>query len=325
MNILITGAGGFIGSALCNELSAQGMKVKALARRHVRLAEDVEVIIGDLEDTFALSDLLAGIDVVVHLAGRAHQLNESLLNPLELYRKVNRDLTVALAESAVQAGVKRFVFISSIGVNGLDTTIEPVNELSVPNPVRDYAISKFEAEQRLSYLLEGKMELVIVRPPLVYAANAPGNFRRLLRLVKLGVPLPFAKVTAKRSMISLANLLSFLNVAINHPSAANQLFLVSDGDDIALPEILECLASGMQRNIFLVPVPLQMLRFGMALMRKEMLYKQLCGCFLIDSSKARTLLDWKAPFSAKHELLLAARQFMISSGAETGMGKGSYK
>lgn len=317
MKVFITGASGFIGSALCDELASQDVHIRALVRQHTSLAEGVEVIIGDLEDNSSIAEMLVGIDVIVHLAGRAHQLNERISDPLELYRKVNRDLTVALAESAIKAGVKRFVFVSSIGVNGLDTTTEPVNELSAPTPVRDYAISKFEAEQRLSSLLEGKMELVIVRPPLVYAANAPGNFRRLLRLVKLGVPLPFAKVTAKRSMISLANLLSFLNVAIVHPSAANQLFLVSDNDDVALPEILECLASGMQRNIFLVPVPLQMLRFGMVLLRKEMLYKQLCGCFLIDSSKARTLLDWKAPFSAKHELSLAARQFMMSSKADS--------
>jgi nucleoside-diphosphate-sugar epimerase len=273
---------------------------------------------GDLDDVSSLTRSLIDVDVVVHLAGRAHQLKESLSDPLETYRRVNRDLTIALAELALQAGVKRFVFVSSIGVNGLDTTFEPVNELSVANPVRDYAISKFEAEQGLTDLLKGKMELVVIRPPLVYAGNAPGNFRRLLRLVKLGVPLPFARVNAKRSMISLANILSFLNLAIAHPGAADQLFLVSDGDDVALPEILECLASGMQRRVFLVPVPVEMLRFGMALLRKEMLYKQLCGCFLIDSSKAQKLLGWKAPFSAKHELSLAARQFMIAGKADSG-------
>jgi nucleoside-diphosphate-sugar epimerase len=311
MKILVTGAGGFIGSALCEELAAQDMQVRALVRNARSLGAGVEVVQGDLADPVSLRDSLKGVDVVVHLAGRAHQLTEVVDDPLAAYREVNRDLTLSLAELALQEGVKRFVFVSSIGVNGADTTFEPINEMSSVNPVRDYAISKYEAEQGLSLLLKGKMELVIVRPPLVYAGNAPGNFKRLLRLVNVGVPLPFSKVTAKRSMISLANLISFLKLAIVHPNAADQLFLISDGYDVSLPEILNCIALGMQKKAILVPVPLSMLRFGMMLVRKEMLYKQLCGCFLIDSSKAQNLLGWKAPFNVQDELSLAARQFII--------------
>ncbi|WP_027924131.1 NAD-dependent epimerase/dehydratase family protein [Pseudomonas sp. URMO17WK12:I12] len=312
MKILVTGAGGFIGSALCKELSSQGMQVTALLRKWRDLGVGIQVVCGDLADSALVEEALKGIDVVVHLAGRAHQMKEVVSDPLLAFREVNRDLTIALAELSMKAGVKRFVFMSSIGVNGADTTAEPITEMSEANPVRQYAVSKFEAEQALSSLLKGKMEFVIIRPPLVYAANAPGNFKRLLRLVKLGVPLPFGKVAARRSMISLANLVSFIKVAMVHPNAADQLFLVSDGVDVSLPEVLESLALGMQRKLVLVPIPLGFLRFGSILLRKKMLYTQLCGYFLIDSSKAQTLLGWKAPFDVRSELSLAAKEFMIA-------------
>lgn len=313
MKVLVTGAGGFIGAALCKELSAQNMQVTALMRRWRDLGADVQVVCGDLADAKFIQESVRGIDVVVHLAGRAHQMKEAASDPLSAYREVNRDLTLSVARAAIESGVKRFVFMSSIGVNGADTTVEPISEKSAANPVRQYAVSKFEAEQELSLLLKDKVELVIIRPPLVYGGHAPGNFNKLLRLVKLGVPLPFGKVTAKRSMISLRNLVNFISVAMVHPSAANQLFLVSDGVDVSLPEILECIASGMQHKLVLVPVPLSVLRFGSILFRKELLYKQLCGYFLIDSTKAQTLLAWKAPFNVRSELSLAAREFMIAN------------
>jgi nucleoside-diphosphate-sugar epimerase len=312
MKVLVTGAGGFIGSALCKELSSQKMQVVASMRTWRDLGEGIEVVCGDLGDSEFTKQSLLDVDVVVHLAGRAHQMKEMLSDPLTLYREVNRDLTLNLAELAMEAGVKRFVFISSISVNGADTTTNPINETSTANPVRPYAVSKFEAEKALSLLIKGKMELVIVRPPLVYAGNAPGNFNKLLRLVKLGMPLPFGSVIAERSMISLANLVSFIHAAVIHPNSADQLFLISDGVDLTLPDILHCLASGMQRKIVLLPVPLNLLRLGSVLLRKEMVYKQLCGYFLIDSSKARTLLGWKEPFNARDELSRAAREFMIA-------------
>jgi nucleoside-diphosphate-sugar epimerase len=317
MRVLVTGAGGFIGAALCRELSSRQMHVIASMRTRVDLGGTIDVVCGDLADPNFVFTSLQGIDVVVHLAGRAHQMRERVADPLSLYREVNRDLTLNLAELALKAGVKRFVFISSIGVNGVDTTIEPINENSKASPVRPYAVSKFEAEEALTLLLKGKMELVIVRPPLVYGGNAPGNFNKLLRLVKLGIPLPFASVTAKRSMVSLGNLVSFIHSAVVHPDAADQLFLVSDGVDVTLPEILNSLASGMQRKVVLIPVPMSLLRFGSVVLRKEMVYKQLCGYFLIDSTKARTLLGWKPPFNVQDELSRAAREFMIAEKSRT--------
>lgn len=312
MKIFVTGAGGFIGSALCKELAGQGVEVTGLVRNWRDLGEGVQIVCGDLADSILIENALEGIDVVVHLAGRAHQMKEVVADPLSAYREVNRDLTINLAGLAIKAGVKRFVFMSSIGVNGADTTLEPITEMSQANPVRQYAISKFEAEQALTSLLRGKMECVVIRPPLVYAGNAPGNFKRLLGLVQLGMPLPFGKVTARRSMISLNNLVSFIKLAMVHPDAADHLFLVSDGQDIPLPEVLECLALGMQRKLRLVPVPLSVLRFGSVLLRKEMMYTQLCGYFLIDSSKAQSVLGWKAPFDVRSELSLAAKEFMIA-------------
>lgn len=310
MKVLVTGASGFIGSALCKELAESGMTVTALLRNRMPETMDVLQVICELDDTTAISEALIGVDVVVHLAGRAHRINEKLADPLAVYRKINCDKALSIAELAVSANVKRFVFISSIAVNGVETGSEAINEFSEPRPVKAYAISKFEAEMKLARLLEAKMELVIVRPPLVYSAHAAGNFQRLLRLVDLGVPMPFSRVTAKRSLISLVNLISLLKLTITHPKAANELFLVSDGVDLALPEILRALAEGMNRRLIIFPVPVSLLHFGAIVLRKEHLFSQLCGSYLINSSKARSLLNWTPSYDVRKELSLAAKDYL---------------
>lgn len=312
MKVLVTGASGFIGTALCKELALGGAEVIAPVRRHTPELAQFQQIVCELDDFVKISEALVGVDVVFHLAGRAHNLNETLSDPLAVYRKVNRDLTVSLAELAVKARVKRFVFVSSIAVNGIETGPTPINELSEPHPVKAYAISKFEAEKELVRLLKNEMELVIIRPPLVYSGHAPGNFQRLLKVVNLGMPLPFSSVTAKRSIIALSNLVEFLKLAMIHPKAANELFLVSDGMDVSLPEMLQSLASGMKKRLFIFPVPVGLLHFGAIVLRKEALFKQLCSNYLIDSSKARTLLSWTPSHDVKSELSLAAKEFIAA-------------
>jgi nucleoside-diphosphate-sugar epimerase len=309
MKVLITGASGFIGASLCKNLDKGGAEVIALLRRSVPELAGIQQVICELDDIDKIRQALNGVDVVVHLAGRAHQLNEKLSDPLAVYRKINRDLAVSIAGLAVEAQVKRFVFMSTIAVNGAETGLTPVNELSEPRPVKAYAVSKYEAEKELVKLLKGKMELVIVRPPLVYSGRAVGNFERLLKVVKAGIPLPFARVTAKRSVISLANLMEFLTLVLTHPKAANELFVVSDGVDVSLPEMLHSLAEGMGKRSNVFSFPVKVLHFGAVLCGKEALFSQLCGPYLIDSSKSRILLNWTPSHNVKDELSLAGKEF----------------
>ncbi|VVP12032.1 N-acetyl-alpha-D-glucosaminyl-diphospho-ditrans, octacis-undecaprenol 4-epimerase [Pseudomonas fluorescens] len=311
MKVLVTGASGFIGQSLCEHLQSSGLSVRAQMRRRQASAADYDCLIGELDDPAFLPIALAGVDVVIHLAGRAHQFGKDAAN-LNAMMAVNRDLTVRLAAEAERNGVKRFVFVSSIGVNGVETDSASIDERSPPNPIKDYALSKHEAEIALSarYIDQsGPMDLVIIRPPLVYAANAPGNFRKLLKLVDKGIPLPFSGVANQRSMISLNNLTDFMRVCATHPSAGGELFVVSDGQDFSLPEILQALFEGKSKAPRLFYFPVTLMSAAARLVGKGALMTQLCGSFVINSEKARTLLNWVPPFSARDELVKSARDF----------------
>ncbi|AZD09715.1 UDP-glucose 4-epimerase [Pseudomonas chlororaphis] len=313
MRILVTGASGFIGRALCSDLEASGLSVRALMRNYSSSVDEYECLYGELNDKNFLTRALSDVDVVVHLAGKAHQFGRASKN-LEALLEVNKDLTLELASVAEKSKVKRFIFISSIGVNGVETGSVPVCELSPANPIKDYAVSKYEAERALIERYTGsEMELVIIRPPLVYAANAPGNFQRLLKLVKIGVPLPFSGISNKRSMVSLNNLTDFIKICTVHPAAAGQLFLISDGDDLSLPEILEALSVGMGRNSRLFYFPVSIMSAVSRLVGKGALMTQLCGSFILNSSKARTLLNWTPPYSSRDELIKSARNYRLLS------------
>lgn len=318
VKILVTGANGFLGSALTRSLSGRHdyRVVGTVRSKHAAIEPDISLkIVGDLGPDTRWQETLAGIDVVIHTAARAHVLNEKSVNPQMEFTRVNVDGTLTLARHAGDAGVKRFIFISSIGVNGASTTSEPFTEKMIPNPHAMYAVSKYEAELALIDLCHKMgMELTIIRPPLVYAANAPGNFARLLKIVRAGYPLPLASVKNQRSFIYLENLVDFISCCIEHPLAANETFIVSDGEDISTPQLIRTLAAGMNKSILLFPVPNFLLQAGSKLLGREPVYQQLCGSLQVDISKAKRLLDWAAPFPLKNALAITAEQFMnISS------------
>lgn len=309
--VFVTGAGGFIGRALCEDLVRLGITVRALVRRQGSEVAGVEYIFGTLEDGNVIRRALKGVDCVIHLAGRAHQLNDSSKKPLEEFRRVNRDATIGLAKICLSQGVKRFIFISSIGVNGSNPGQVVISECSGVFPDKDYALSKLEAERGLKLLFsDTATELVIIRPPLVYGGKAPGNFMRLLKLVHSGLPLPFGAVQNQRSMISLRNFTSFILICIHHPLAANELFLISDGVNISLPDMLRCLSDGMGQKVRLINIPVLFLYLCAGFMRKKSLVDQLCGSFLVDSSKAGALLGWKAPHDVHDELARAGKEYI---------------
>lgn len=294
MNILITGATGFVGRALISRLEADQRHhiVGSVRKSNSEVVGSAKMVdVGEISERTDWATALENVDVVIHLAGRAHVLNDA--DNILAFDRVNVDGTLRLAEQALELGVKRFIFISSIGVNGSQTHGEAFTESSAVAPHAVYAESKRKAEDLLRDKLDkSMMELVIIRPPLVYAANAPGNFQRLLKLVASGIPLPFAITNNKRSMVSLNNLTDFITLCIEHPAAGSETFLISDGVSVSTKEIVTLLAEGMEMKARLFPLPDCLARLAFTILRKPTIYTQLYGSLVIDPSKARTLLGW---------------------------------
>lgn len=319
MAILLTGGTGFVGRLVTARLAKHhAVVVPFLSTVHTQHEQPsvTYVNVARLPETDRWGSALNGCETVVHLAGRAHVLRESAADSLAAFRKVNVEGTLSLARLARDNGVKRFVFVSSIGVNGGRTTGSSVTEESVAAPHADYALSKWEAEQGLWDVVRGTdMELVIIRPPLVYAGHAPGNFARLLKLVAAGVPLPLGLVRNQRSMVALENLVDFLVLCIDHPDAANELFVISDGQDVSTPQIIQYLAQGMNKSPRLFPMPPSVLNAGARLLGKGNMYSQLCDSLVVDSSKARRLLGWRPVISTGDGLKKAGHEFLSARAA----------
>ena len=296
MKLLITGATGFIGKSLVAELMRQNFNISIAVRQKSNLFPDKvkQFVVGDFESNPDFSTSLAEVDCVIHLAGKAHVLDKSKVSVLDGFRKINSELTLNLAKQAVMAGVERFIFLSSIGVNGNKST-KPFLEDDAPNPQEPYAISKHEAEKGLLQLAENSnLEVVIIRPPLVYGNNAPGNFGRLLQWAgaRFMLPLPLGAVNNARSLIAIDNLVSFIIVCTLHPKAANEIFLISDNDNLSTTQLLKNIAKAFNKKSLLLPVPISWMIFVAKLLGKEADAVRLFSSLVIDSSKARDLLDW---------------------------------
>ena len=308
-NVLVTGANGYLGQGLVQNLTEQGYSVRATARKAPPRALSGEFIVADLLASSALDDLVESVDCVVHLAGLAHVVGRKSAD-IETFRETNCTMTLQLAERALQSKVRRFIYISSIGVNGACTGLDPFTEASTVAPHANYAVSKLEAEQGLWELAQsGRMDVVIIRPPLIYSASAPGNFGRLMRLIGASMPLPFALTKNERSMIALENIVDFITLCIDHPAAANELFLIADDASVSTPQLIRYLAEGMGKKALLFPFPDSLIRFGAGVVGLGSVYTQLCGSLVIDSSKAQSILGWRPKVKPEKALVRAGEVY----------------
>ncbi len=305
MNLLVTGANGFVGRALCSETSARGLEVLGIIRHQGQLPIGVKSIaVGEIDDNTDWQSVLSGCDVVLHLAARVHVMQEYLEDPLAEFRRVNVGGTERLARSAVAAGVKRFVYVSSVKVNGEETSLGRVyTEQDAPAPQDPYGISKWEAEQALQRVAqETGLELVIVRPPLVYGAGVKGNFSQMISVLKLTVPLPFASVRNKRSLIYVGNLVDAILLCATHTLAAGNTYLVSDGEDLSTSDLLQKITIIMGRTPRLFAFPITLLKLAGRLTGRSTQIGRLLGSLQVDSNKIRRELGWVPPYSVQQGL-----------------------
>lgn len=318
MNVLVSGASGFIGKPLCAELFRQGQSVRAAVRlaRPGNLLENVETVsIGEINGETDWADALRDIKVVIHLAARVHVMRANAFDPLNELHKVNVEGAWNLARQAHDAGVQRFIFISSIKVNGESTPLgQPYTTENQPAPIDPYGISKCEAEDALRQLAdETGMELVIIRPPLVYGPGVKANFHSMMYWLKKGVPLPLGAIQNKRSFVALDNLVDLIVTCIDHPAAANQTFLAGDGEDLSTTELLQRLGKALGKPVKLFPMPIWALKAGAALLGKSSMAQRLCNSLQVDISKACDLLGWQPPVSVDDALKKTAAAFLQKS------------
>lgn len=304
--ILVTGSSGFVGNAIIKYLANIGHDVRASSRQDkFGYPSNVQFFYsGDLAVDMDWRQATNKVNVVIHTAARVHVMNDDIRDPLTEFRKINTLATLNLAKQAAQAGVKRFIFISSVKVNGEMTG---VNKPFTPDdkfvPDDPYGLSKYEAEQGLLALAkETGMEVVIIRPPLVYGPGVRANFVSMMMWVNRCVPLPFGAIYNQRSFVALDNLVSFIIHCIDHPQAANEVFLISDGEDVSTTKLLQKVAKALNKKSWLIPVPVKWMTFAAKLIGKGNVANRLFGSLQVDSSKARVLLSWEPVITMDEQL-----------------------
>ena len=303
-NFLITGANGFIGKVLIKRLSQDGHLVSALVRKKIEVPYSNETfLIPSINAKTNWTELLKDRDVVIHLLARVHIMDDKASDPLMEFRNINVDVTIALAKEAARQGIKRFVFLSSVKVNGESTSDHPFSETNLVHPQDAYAISKWEAEEALRQISkETGMEIVIIRSPLVYGPNVKANFLKMMQYVKQGIPLPLGSIQNKRSLIGIDNLVDFITTTISHPKAANQTFLISDDEDISTTNLLRRIAECMEKPARLIPISPKILSFLFKIIGRQDFGDRLLGSLEIDITKAKKLLAWSPPLTLNEGL-----------------------
>jgi nucleoside-diphosphate-sugar epimerase len=317
MNILLTGATGFVGQAIAANLSAKKrFKVCGAVRQDsVKSPQGLRLItVGEIDDSTEWNAALAGNEIIIHTAARAHIMKDSVADPLAEYRRVNVGGSLNLARQAIEAGVKRFIFISSIKVNGEGTLPgKPYTADDQPQPVDPYGISKAEAEQELRSLIEtSAMDLVIIRPPLVYGPGVKANFLSMMRWLWRGVPLPFALTRNKRSFVALGNLVDLITTCIESPVASNKTFLVSDGDDLSTSELLRAMGQALSKPARLFPVPVALMSVAARITGRPAIAQRLFESLQVDISATRQTLNWSPPLSVIEAMKETADDFIAS-------------
>ncbi|KAB0550286.1 SDR family oxidoreductase [Pseudomonas argentinensis] len=311
--IMVTGGSGFVGRTLLERLHQEGYGLIAPSRAALVQAPVgvVNPLVGGLAADVDWSASLEGAAVVIHSAARVHVMNDTAADPLVEFRKANVDGTLSLARQAAAAGVQRFIFISSIKVNGEGTELgHPYRADDTPDPQDPYGVSKMEAEQGLRALAgETGMDVVIIRPVLVYGPGVKANFRSMMSWLRKGVPLPLGATGNKRSLVAVDNLVDLIATCINHPAAANQTFLVSDGEDLSTTQLLQRMGKALGRPARLLPVPASLLQAGAVMLGRRAIAQRLCGSLQVDIGKTRELLGWAPPVSVDDALRKTARAF----------------
>lgn len=312
---LITGGSGFVGGAVINRLAMESecSIIAPVRKMSVKFAPGVHTIHSANVDSLSdWSDALKGVDVVIHAAARVHVMTEVCADPLAMFREINVEGTVNLARQAVAAGVRRFIFISSVKVNGEGLPHDQAYFADdAPAPVDPYAISKLEAERALQSLaVETGLEIVIIRPVLVYGPGVKANFLSMMHWLYRAIPLPFGAVHNSRSFVAVENLVDLIVTCVEHPAATNQIFLASDGEDVSTTQLLRKLANALGKPVLLLPIPVCFMSGAAALLGQKPLSQRFFGSLRVDINKNRQLLGWVPPVTLDEALCKTAQHFL---------------
>lgn len=316
LKVLVTGANGFVGRELCSHLVATGLQVFGAVRQQAVFTKTAGVryvYVADINATTDWTEALQGIDVVVHLAARVHVMQETAADPLAAFRSINVAGSCNLARQAAQLGIKRLVYMSSIKVLGESSGSEAFSDCSPVAPGDPYAWSKWEAEQELHKIaLATDMELVVLRPPLIYGAGVQGNFLRLLGLIQRGIPLPLAQVHNKRTLLYVENCCSLIQRVIKHPAAAGQTLLLGDSEALATPQLLATLADASASRLWLLPVPVWLLTTLGRMVGKQSDIERLTGSMQVDITRTCALLNWQPPFTSQQGIVRTVHAYLAA-------------